>query len=184
MLSPVTMSRICQLGALSPAGRCRTLDASADGYGRSEGCVAFVIAAADAATPVGGGGGGGGGGSDAAAGGGGFQSAVYIAGSAVNQDGRSSSLTTPNGASQQSLVRAAAFQAQAETLGCLMLHGTATPLGDPIEIAAVAAVFGARVFRVFASAMHLAAPKSVIVGRCRFTPGWTEPGLTALGFSA
>jgi acyl transferase domain-containing protein len=111
MLSPVTMSRICQLGALSPAGRCRTLDASADGYGRSEGCLAFVITAADAAAPLGGGGGGGGGD--------GFESAVYIAGSAVNQDGRSSSLTTPNGASQQSLLRAAAFQAVASTRSLL-----------------------------------------------------------------
>ena len=48
MISPVTMARICQLGALSPTGRCKTLDASADGYGRSEGCVVFVIAPADA----------------------------------------------------------------------------------------------------------------------------------------
>ena len=61
----------------------------------------------------------------------------------MNQDGRSSSLTTPNGASQQNLLRAAAFQAQVVgSLQSAMLHGTATPLGDPIEVAALTAVYG------------------------------------------
>lgn len=40
MLEPATTSRICLLQALSPVGRCRTCDASGDGYGRGE---AFTV---------------------------------------------------------------------------------------------------------------------------------------------
>jgi len=89
---------------------------------------------------------------------------VYIAGTSVNQDGRSSSLTTPNGASQQSLLRAAASQAQVGSLQSIMLHGTATPLGDPIEVAAITAVFDDEQRRRHhvAAPMHLSAPKSTV----------------------
>lgn len=152
MISPSTMARICQLGALSPTGRCKTMDAAADGYGRSEGCVVFVLASSalddewnsrgdeDEEGDV--------------VGSGGLrrrrdraldQTFVYVVGTSMNQDGRSSSLTTPNGASQQSLLRTAAFQAEVDSLQSVMLHGTATPLGDPIEVAAITAVYaGAR----------------------------------------
>jgi len=41
MLTPQTTARICMLQALSPVGRCKTFDASGDGYGRGEG---FTIA--------------------------------------------------------------------------------------------------------------------------------------------
>ena len=42
MLVPQTTARICLLGALSPVGRCKTLDATADGYGRGE-AVALML---------------------------------------------------------------------------------------------------------------------------------------------
>ncbi len=63
-------------------------------------------------------------------------------GSAVNQDGRSSSLTAPNGISQQALI-STTLQAAGLAPGsitCLAVHGTGTPLGDPIgeHIASVA----------------------------------------------
>lgn len=68
------------------------------------------------------------------------------AGSAYNNDGRSSSLTAPNGPAQTALLRAALAScgggAAAADVAALSLHGTGTPLGDPIEISALAAGLG------------------------------------------
>ena len=45
MLFAGTMAAICQLQALSPVGRCKTFDESADGYGRGEGLASIVLQA-------------------------------------------------------------------------------------------------------------------------------------------
>ena len=108
-------------------GRCKSLDAAADGYVRAEACVAFLLAALDSSTsstPLL------------------CASAILICGSAVNQDGRSSSLTAPNGPSQQAAIRAALQSAgmEASSVGLLEIHGTGTALGDPIEVGAAVAV--------------------------------------------
>ena len=65
-----------------------------------------------------------------------------LRGTFVNQDGRSSSLTAPNGPSQQAAIRGAlaAAKATAADVSMLEMHGTGTPLGDPIEMGAASAV--------------------------------------------
>lgn len=65
------------------------------------------------------------------------------AGTSYNQDGRSSALTAPNGPAQTALIQKAlrSGDARARELGVMSMHGTGTPLGDPIEVGAVAAVF-------------------------------------------
>jgi acyl transferase domain-containing protein/acyl carrier protein len=126
MLSPQTAIALSRLRALSPDGRCKTFDASADGYGRGEGCGVVVLKRL----------------SDAIADG--DPILAVIRGSAVNQDGRSSGLTVPNGLAQQAVIREALLKAQVEPaqVSYVETHGTGTPLGDPIEVNALGAVFG------------------------------------------
>jgi acyl transferase domain-containing protein/aryl carrier-like protein len=122
LLDPEPFVAFSQLGALSPDGRCRSFDARGAGYGRGEGCALAVLTRADdAPRPL-----------------------AWIRGTATNQDGRSFGLTAPNGRAQQALLRDALADAglAPDDIGYLEAHGTGTPLGDPIEASAIAAVFG------------------------------------------
>ena len=127
-LVPETPAMFQRAGMMTPDGRCKTLDAAADGYVRAEAVVSALLQGVDA-------GGGGGGGAE--------EWCVLIRGTAVNQGGRSSTLTAPNGPSQQDVLRNALRHAQMAPLSvaALQMHGTGTPLGDPIELGAAAAVF-------------------------------------------
>ncbi len=119
-LDPATIGMLTAASMLAPDGRCKTLDASADGYVRGEACITISMSQGSQA-PL-----------------------AVIAGSACNQDGRSSSLTAPNGPSQQevlSLTQRNARLTPAE-ISAVEMHGTGTALGDPIEVGAIAAVFG------------------------------------------
>ena len=72
---------------------------------------------------------------------------AVLLGSAINQDGRSSGLTAPNGPSQTSLIREviSAAEISAAPVAFVAVHGTGTPLGDPIEVSALGvALAGAR----------------------------------------
>jgi acyl transferase domain-containing protein len=64
---------------------------------------------------------------------------LHGAGSAYNQAGRSSGLTAPNGPAQSALVRTALAAAQLapQDVAFVSMHGTGTPLGDPIEMGAL-----------------------------------------------
>ena len=70
------------------------------------------------------------------------QSDAIILGSAINQDGRSSGLTAPNGPSQTSLISIVMSTSNVapSSFSFVALHGTGTPLGDPIEVSALGAV--------------------------------------------
>ena len=127
VLRPESFVMLCKGRMLSPSGRCRTFDASADGYVRGEGCGMVLLKLLSAAQRDG------------------DEVLAVIRGSAVNQDGRSSSLTAPNGLAQQRVLRAALKDAaiDAGKIGYVESHGTGTPLGDPVEMHAIAAVYAA-----------------------------------------
>jgi acyl transferase domain-containing protein len=111
---------------MAPDGRCKTFDAAADGYVRAEGGVVLMLKLeADARAA-------------------GDRVLALIRGSAINQDGRSNGITAPNGPSQEAVIRAALANAGAKPgdVGYVEAHGTGTPLGDPIEIGALQAVYG------------------------------------------
>jgi microcystin synthetase protein McyD len=125
ILTPSGMIAASRAHMLSADGRCKTFDASADGYGRGEGCGVVVLARL----------------SDALARG--ARIWAVIRGSAMNQDGRSSGFTVPNGLAQQAVIHEALDHAgvAAEQVGYVEAHGTGTALGDPIEVGALAAVY-------------------------------------------
>jgi len=126
ILSPVgTISR-CHLKAIAPDGRCKTFDASADGYGQAEGCGMVILKRL----------------SDAIANG--DRVLALIRGSAINHDGPSSGLTVPNKMAQKELIQQALQNARVEPnqVSYVEAHGTGTPLGDPIELESLAAVYG------------------------------------------
>ncbi|MBF0272352.1 MAG: amino acid adenylation domain-containing protein [Magnetococcales bacterium] len=111
---------------LAPDGRCKTFDARADGYARGEGCGALVLkrlsdALRDQDTIL-----------------------AVIRSSAVNQDGASGGLTIPSGLAQERVIRQALSNANLKPsqIDYVETHGTGTPLGDPIEVDALAKVFG------------------------------------------
>ncbi|MFA1550264.1 SDR family NAD(P)-dependent oxidoreductase [Actinomadura chokoriensis] len=126
MLSPFSFVLVSKARALSAGGRCRAFDAAADGYVRGEGCGVVVLKRL----------------SDALAQG--DRVLAVIHGSAVNHDGRSSGVTVPNAAAQQAVIRAALDDAglTPDRLAYVEAHGTGTPLGDPIELRALEAVYG------------------------------------------
>lgn len=126
VLLPHTSDYLADGGFLAPDGRCKPFDAAADGYTRSEGCAVLVLRrTADARRD-------------------GARVYAEIAGSAVGSDGRSNGLYAPSGRAQQEVVRAAWRGAgvdprRARYIEC---HGTGTPLGDAVEVGALAAVLG------------------------------------------
>lgn len=126
VLSPIGNIALSKLKALSPDGRCKTFDESANGYVRSEGAGCIILKPLAQALAD--------------------HDPIYavIRGSAINHDGRSKGLTVPYGPAQEALIRQALQQAQVQPkeISYVELHGTGTPLGDPIEAMAIGAVLG------------------------------------------
>jgi len=125
LLSPIISVNHSRAQMLAPDGRCKTFDASANGFSRADGCGVLVlkrlrdaIANHDSIVAV-------------------------IRGSAVNHDGRTTGLTVPNGPAQQAVMREALQRAglQPHEVSYIEAHGTGTALGDPIEMGALQAVF-------------------------------------------
>ncbi len=125
MLSPQTTVYLSQLRALAPDGRCKTFDATADGYARGEGCGVVVLKRLSDAQRDG------------------DRILALIRGSAVNHDGPSGGLTVPNGSAQQRVLEAALASAGVAPadVDYVEAHGTGTSLGDPLEVQALARVF-------------------------------------------
>jgi len=114
-------------GMVAADGRSRTFDAAASGYGRGEGVGVVVLKLLSDAERDG------------------DQILAVIRGSAVSQDGRSQGLTAPSLGAQVEVIEAALGRAglPPEAIDVIETHGTGTPLGDPIEVEALARALGA-----------------------------------------
>ena len=108
-------------GFLSPTGYSHNMDSSANGYVRAEGAGIVVLKLLEDAVRD--------------------NDPIYavIAGSSVNHDGRTNGITVPNGDAQYQLMQKTYDLAGVNpgTLQYLELHGTGTPVGDPIEVNSV-----------------------------------------------
>ncbi|EFL30367.1 polyketide synthase [Streptomyces viridochromogenes DSM 40736] len=116
-----------RFGALSPDGVTYTFDARANGFVPGEGGGVVLLKPLRQAVADG--------------------DRVYgvIRGSAVNNDGATDGLTVPSRAAQEEVLRTAYQRAEiaAGAVQYVELHGTGTPVGDPVEAAALGAVLGA-----------------------------------------
>ncbi|NEP57546.1 MAG: alpha/beta fold hydrolase [Symploca sp. SIO2G7] len=126
LLSPKLTIGFCQMNVLAKDGRCKTFSDSVDGFVQGEGCGMVILKRlSDAISdrdPI----------------------LATIRSSVVNHDGYSLTLTTPASAAQEAMLRQAIENAHIEPkqVQYVETHGTGTPLGDPIEVKALAKVLG------------------------------------------
>ncbi|MDI5963013.1 type I polyketide synthase [Streptantibioticus silvisoli] len=115
-----------RFGALSPDALCHTFDARANGYVRGEGGGLVVLKPLSHALRDG------------------DRIRAVIRGGAVNNDGTGATLTTPDGAAQQEVLRRACERAGTDpgAIEYVELHGTGTRVGDPVEANALGAALG------------------------------------------
>ncbi len=125
-LVPGSTLAAARFGGLSPDGACFTFDARANGYVRGEGGGLVVLKTLSRALRDG------------------DRVRAVIRGGAINNDGTGASLTTPDAASQERVLRLACDRAGVDqgAIGYVELHGTGTRVGDPVEATALGAALG------------------------------------------
>jgi acyl transferase domain-containing protein len=126
ILSRYYSRRAAAFDALSPDGRCYVFDSRANGYVRGEGGGAVILKTlADALTS-------------------GDRIYAIIRGSAVNTGSARAGITIPLQTAQEDVIRSALANAgmSPSEIKYVELHGTGTPVGDPVEATALGAVYG------------------------------------------
>ncbi|WOJ90537.1 type I polyketide synthase [Methylocapsa polymorpha] len=128
LTSPFGFISFSQATMLSPTGICQAFSAKADGYVRAEGGVVLILRALDRARAQG------------------DRVHALIVGSRVNSDGRTSGISLPSKAHQAALLEQAYCEngLDPNDIAFIEAHGTGTPVGDPVEAAAIGEVLGQR----------------------------------------
>ncbi|PSR19697.1 beta-ketoacyl synthase [filamentous cyanobacterium CCP3] len=127
LLTPDSSIAFSRTRMLDPSGRCKTFDASANGYVRGEGGGVVVLKRLSDAQKDG------------------DHILAVVRGSAVNHNGRSSSLVAPNGPAQQSVIQKALEMSGVEPhqVDFVEVQGTGTAVGQSLEVGAITNILGA-----------------------------------------
>jgi 8-amino-7-oxononanoate synthase len=124
-LLPDNLIGFARIGAISRKGECRPFDAAADGFVMGEGVGAVILKRVEDARRDG--------------------DRIYaiVKGAAANNDGRSEGPMTPRAGGQLEALRLAYRDAgfSPATLGYVEAHGTATTVGDAVEVMALRTLF-------------------------------------------
>ncbi|KAF2799249.1 hypothetical protein K505DRAFT_332798 [Melanomma pulvis-pyrius CBS 109.77] len=138
---------LSKYGVNSPDGRCRSFDADASVYGRGEAVSSLYIKRLDDAIRDG------------------NLIRGVIRATLCNDDGKTPGITQPNTHAHESLIRKtyalAGLANKHHETGFFECHGMGTPVGDPIEVNAVARVFG---------------KEGIIIGSVKSNVGHSEAG--------
>ncbi|WP_432804134.1 SDR family NAD(P)-dependent oxidoreductase [Azospirillum argentinense] len=121
LVSPEAYVGMTQAGMLSPDGKCRAFDHRANGLVPGEAVAVVVLKRLSRALADG------------------DPIHAVIRGSGVNYDGRTNGITAPSGEAQTELVRDVVRRSSVaiDDIDCIVAHGTATQLGDPVEVNAL-----------------------------------------------
>ncbi|OBC13555.1 polyketide synthase [Mycobacterium sp. 852013-50091_SCH5140682] len=126
VLEPRKLASGSAQGMLSPTGRCHAFDVAADGFVSGEASAVLLLKRlVDAERD-------------------GDRILAVVRGTAANQDGHTVNIATPSRDAQVAVYRSALSVAGMDpaTVGLIEAHGTGTPVGDPIEYASLATVYG------------------------------------------
>ena len=127
LLHPFAFVGFSKASMLSPNGRCKSFDASGDGYVRSEGSAVLFLKPLDQAEAEG------------------DPIHAVITSSGVNCDGRTKGISMPSSDGQGALLRSIyqAGDVDPNRIAYFEAHGTGTAVGDPIEASAIGKIIGA-----------------------------------------
>ncbi|WP_440201282.1 SDR family NAD(P)-dependent oxidoreductase [Bacillus thuringiensis] len=125
LFSPRSVITFDKAGMLSKEGKCKTFDKNSDGFVRGEGLGTLLLKPLSKAIAD----------ND--------QIHAVIRGSAVNHSGKSKSFTAPNPNGQIEVMKSALHKSKIcpSTINYVEVHGTATTLGDTVELEALKSVF-------------------------------------------
>ncbi|KAL8934368.1 MAG: hypothetical protein Q9211_005258, partial [Gyalolechia sp. 1 TL-2023] len=144
------MHQLTAMHMVSPEGISHTFDERANGYGRGDGIGALIVKRLSDAIRDG------------------DTIRAVIRGTGANADGKTPSITQPSSAAQAELINQTYEDAgldQSET-AYFECHGTGTPVGDPLELTAIATTIGA--------ARRKAGKPPLYIGSIKPTVGHTE----------
>lgn len=155
LLSPGGFVGFSQARMMSPTGLCRTFDADADGYVRSEACVALVLQHPKVARRMM------------------ARRRASLLATGVNTDGAASQLTVPSAPRQEVLLDDVMLRSgrDPDDLAFYEAHGTGTQVGDPVEA------------RSIGNAISTLRREPLLIGSAKTNFGHAEPAAGLVGLA-